>query len=148
MPTAPTPHLSATSRAFYEALGFETVYDRPEDGFARLRLGEAQIMLDQLGLGRDPEALSGADRRFGHGVNLQIEVAALAPVLAAVKTLGIAPKFGPETRWYRAGTEEIGQYQVWVADPDGYLLRFYEMLGRRPAGEPTADAADAPPERA
>lgn len=125
---------AAASAAFYRALGFETVYTRPEDGFVRLRLGAAEIMLDQLGIGRDPEALTPDDRPFGRGVNLQIEVAALAPVLAALETLGQPPQLGPETRWYRAGGQEIGQRQIWVTDPDGYLLRFCETLGTRPAG--------------
>lgn len=123
----------AASRAFYAALGFETVYERPEDGFVRLRLGDAEIMLDQLGLGRDPEALTAADRPFGRGLNLQIELPRLAPLLAALRALDRSPRLGPETRWYRAGHVEIGQRQVWVDDPDGYVLRFCELLGERPA---------------
>lgn len=131
------PELAVTdagaSTAFYHALGFATVYDRPEEGFVRLRLGTAEIMLDQLGLGRDPVALGPGDRPFGRGLNLQIEVPALAPILAALTRLGTPPRLGPETRWYRAVGDEIGQRQLWVDDPDGYLLRFCEPLGRRPA---------------
>lgn len=132
------PELAVTdlpaSLGFYRALGFETVYERSEEGFVRLRLGTADIMLDQLGIGRDPEMLGPCDRPFGRGVNLQVEVDRLEPLLAALDARGQIPRLGPETRWYRAGAEEIGQRQVWVDDPDGYLLRFCEMLGTRPAG--------------
>lgn len=123
----------AASTAFYRALGFETVYERPEEGFVRLRRGGAQVMLDQLGVGRDPAALTPGDRPFGRGVNLQIEVDRLAPLLAALRALNHVPRLGPENRWYRAGTVEIGQHQLWIEDPDGYLLRFSESLGTRPA---------------
>jgi hypothetical protein len=30
----------------------------------------------------------------------------------------------------------VGNRQFVVADPDGYLLRFHEALGTRPAAEP------------
>ena len=122
------------SLRFYRALGFEMVYDRPDEGFARMRLGGAEIMLDQLGHTRDPHRLGPGDRPFGRGVNVQIEVAALDPLLAALDSLGHTPRLGPETRRYRAGTQEIGQRQLWVEDPDGYLLRFCQFVDRRPEG--------------
>lgn len=37
-----------------------------------------------------------------------------------------------EERWYRPDAFEAGNRQFVVADPDGYLLRFFEDLGRRP----------------
>jgi hypothetical protein len=40
-----------------------------------------------------------------------------------------------ETRWYRIGRIERGNRQFVVADPDGYLLRFFEDLGERPGEE-------------
>ena len=38
-----------------------------------------------------------------------------------------------EERWYRVGAEARGNRQFWVQDPDGYLLRFFQDLGLRPA---------------
>ena len=39
------------SLAFYrDLLGFAVAYARPEEGFAFLQLGDAQLMLDQIGL--------------------------------------------------------------------------------------------------
>jgi hypothetical protein len=51
----------------------------------------------------------------------------------ALKEAGWPLFFGPEERCYRADTEEIGVHQFLVQDPDGYLLRFSQPLGRRPS---------------
>lgn len=92
-------------------------------------------MLDQLGLGRDFDpGLRPADRPFGRGLNLQIEVPAIAPLLAALAAAGHPLHLPPEDRWYRTGAVQRGNRQFVVADPDGYLLRFYHDLGTRPAG--------------
>jgi hypothetical protein len=36
-----------------------------------------------------------------------------------------------EERWYRRGDTRLGNHQFVVADPDGYLLRFFQDLGER-----------------
>lgn len=41
-----------------------------------------------------------------------------------------------EERWYRADDREVGNRQFILLDPDGYLLRFYQDLGRRPRLNP------------
>ena len=38
-----------------------------------------------------------------------------------------------EERWYRQDQTETGHRQFVVADPDGYLLRFFSSLATRPA---------------
>lgn len=122
------------SRQFYcETLGFACVYERPEEGFCYLRLGEAELMIDQIGVDRtfDGGHLP-AGYPFGKGLNLQIRVPSVAPLLDAL-ACDACPLFLPlEDRWYRIGDEEAGNRQFVVADPDGYLLRFFEDLGRRP----------------
>ena len=37
-----------------------------------------------------------------------------------------------EEKWYRRDGFEVGNRQILVQDPDGYLLRFTEDLGERP----------------
>jgi hypothetical protein len=69
---------------------------------------------------------------FGRGVNLQIRVADAAALLGRLAEAGSRPLIPLETRWYRAGRVELGNRQFVVADPDGYLLRFFEDLGDRP----------------
>ena len=131
------PELSVSdwraSRDFYcDLIGFSVRYDRPEEGFAFLVLGEAQLMIDQIGIGRDFDAGDGRlTRPFGRGLNLQIRVPALEPILARLRTAGISLYLEPEEKWYRQGTMEVGNRQFIVADPDGYLLRLFEDLGER-----------------
>jgi hypothetical protein len=38
-----------------------------------------------------------------------------------------------EEAWYRRKDVEVGNRQFLVQDPDGYLLRFFQDLGTRPA---------------
>jgi catechol 2,3-dioxygenase-like lactoylglutathione lyase family enzyme len=120
-------------RFYCDLLGFSVLYDRPEEGFAFLALGGARLMIDQIGVGRDFD-IPGAprERPFGRGVNLQTEVVALDPILDRLRAAGVALFLGPEERWYRSGDKELGQRQIIVADPDGYLLRLFEPLGERP----------------
>jgi catechol 2,3-dioxygenase-like lactoylglutathione lyase family enzyme len=118
------------SLGVYRLLGFEVAYDRPEERFAFLRLGGAQLMLYQIGVGRvlAPHGAS-LDRPLGRGVNLQIKVPAAAPLAASLEGAGLVLHTALEERWYRAGPIRHGVRQFVVADPDGYLLRLAEDLG-------------------
>lgn len=117
--------------AFYRDLcGFRVRYGRPEDGFAYLDLGGAQIMLEELG--RDAWLTGRLDPPFGRGLNLQIEVADVASLAGKLEAAGL-PLFRPlTTEWYRQDDVEHGQSQFLVQDPDGYLLRFVQPLATRP----------------
>ncbi|TKD12530.1 VOC family protein [Rhodobacter capsulatus] len=122
------------SKWFYcDVLGFDCVYERAEEGFCYLRLGEAEVMIDQIGRGRTFDAGHlPADYPFGKGLNVQIRVPSIAPLVEALASIK-HPLFLPvEDRWYRVDCEEVGNRQFVVADPDGYLLRFFEDLGSRP----------------
>lgn len=124
------PELSVTdiaaSRRFYcDILGFSVRYERADEGFAYLELGEAELMLDQLGAGRDWLTAS-LERPLGRGVNFQIEVSALAPILARVERAGLLLFTPTETKTYSVGSAHVTQHQFCVQDPDGYLLRFFE----------------------
>ena len=126
----------AASLAFYrDRLGFTVRYQRPEEGFAYLALGEAELMLDEIGKGRTfDNGHAPRSRPFGRGLNLQIRVADLTPLLATLRRHRIPLLLEPEEKWYRRDAVEDGQRQFVVADPDGYLLRFCKDLGQRPAG--------------
>jgi catechol 2,3-dioxygenase-like lactoylglutathione lyase family enzyme len=119
------------SMLFYvDVLGFDVAYQRPEDKFACLALGDAHLMLEQAGQGR--KFLNGAlERPFGRGMNLEIEVPNVLSLYAGVMTDG-APIYLPmEEQWYRVGNELAGRRQFIVEDPDGYLLRFSQDIGRK-----------------
>jgi catechol 2,3-dioxygenase-like lactoylglutathione lyase family enzyme len=122
-----------TSRTFYRDLvGFEVAYERPEDGFSFLALGTAQLMIDQIGIGRTFEIKDAPlERPFGRGMNLQILVPQVAPILKRLESAGVRLHLPLEEKWYRRDDHEVGNRQFVVADPDGYLLRLFEDLGER-----------------
>jgi catechol 2,3-dioxygenase-like lactoylglutathione lyase family enzyme len=111
-------------------LGFTVAYDRPAAGFAYLQRDGAQVMLCERNGNWDTGPL---ERPFGRGANFQIAVASIAPILAALAAAGW-PLFRPvQERWYRTGNVLGGSRELLVQVPDGYLLRFAESLGARPA---------------
>ena len=120
------------SIAFYCNLcGFRVRFARPEDGFVYLEQGRAQIMIEALS---EESWLTGQlAPPFGRGINLQIEVAEIEALQARLLAGGAALFRPLQTDWYRDGDIEHGQAQIMVQDPDGYLLRFMQPLGERPA---------------
>lgn len=111
-------------------LGFNILYDRAEEGFAYLARENASVMLEQLG--KDSWHVGEMSRPFGRGINLQIHVSAVQPMLDSLAKADWPLYLPLRERWYRAGDMESGQLQFLVQDPDGYLLRFAEDLGERP----------------
>ena len=111
-------------------LGFQVAYQRPDEGFAYLDLQGAQVMLEQINL--DEQWITGRlEAPLGRGINFQIEVAEVAPVIERLRHAGWPLFQACEDAWYRAGDVEVGQRQFLVQDPDGYLLRLGERLGER-----------------
>ena len=135
-PTHPAdlvPELSvrdlAASLAFWcGPCGFAVVFDRPEQGFACIQRGTARVMLDQLGTGRD-WVTAPLELPLGRGINLEIAVEDIAPILAALEAAGWPLFLGPEEKTYRVGEGSVTVRQFLVQDPDGYLLRFSEGIG-------------------
>lgn len=120
----------AESLDFYtRILGFSVLYDRPEEGFAYLSREGAEIMLEQQS---ESWSVGVLERPYGRGINIQIEVTSLAPILEALARRDVALFRPVEERWYRMGEVEGGNRQFLVQDPDGYLLRFFEDMGERP----------------
>ena len=111
-------------------IGFRIAYDRPEDRFAYLDMDGAQLMLEQPD---EPWLTGPLERPYGRGINLQIEVAAIAPLLERLAASAWPLFRPPRDDWYRSGDVLLGNRQFLVQCPDGYLLRFFEDLGERPA---------------
>ncbi len=123
----------ARSLAFWCGLvGFGVRYDRLEEGFAYLGLGDAAVMLDEHRAGSRSWLTRPFEPPLGNGMNLQIEVEGVTPILDRLAGAGWPLFMSAEDAWYRRGDQEIGQRQFIVADPDGYLLRLAEPLGLRP----------------
>ena len=70
---------------------------------------------------------------FGRGVNFQIEVERLDEPLGLLEAASYPLFVPPEENWYRQDSELHGNREFLVGDPDGYLLRFSEYLGTKPA---------------
>lgn len=123
--------IAESLRFWRDVCGFTVVFDRPEEGFAYLDLDGAQIMLDEIGKTRD-WVTGPLESPLGRGVNFQIRVPAMEPMLAALSRTDWPLFMEPEEKWYRTGEVETGVRQFLVQDPDGYLIRFSAYLGERP----------------
>ena len=133
------PELSVTdykaSRHFWcDLVGFSLRYERPEEGFGYLVLGNAHLMLDQINQGRT-WATGALEPPLGRGINFEVQVENLDTVLWRITNAGWPIFVDPEEKWYRAGDIEIGVRQFLVQDPDGYLLRLQQEIGERPVRE-------------
>ena len=131
------PELAVTdydvSKRFWcDLVGFSLRYERPEEGFGYLILGNAHLMLDQIGQGRT-WATGSLEVPLGRGINLEIQVENLDDALQRITEAGWPIFVEPEEQWYRAGEREIGVRQFLVQDPDGYLLRLQQEIGERRA---------------
>ncbi|MCK0198402.1 VOC family protein [Ancylobacter sp. 6x-1] len=122
----------AASLAFWRDLcGFSIAFARPEDGFAYIEREGAQLMLEEIGEGRQWRT-GPLEPPFGRGLNVMIGVSTLDPILAALAHASLPLYMAPEEKWYRVGERETGVRQFLVQDPDGYLIRFSRSLGMRP----------------
>ena len=121
---------------YIRVLGFSVRYARAEDRFAFLEREGAELMIEQT---IDPNRLFLAgplEAPFGRGMHLQIEVSDVAMLHRTAVGQRARILLELEERWYRRDDEEAGQRQFVVADPDGYVLRFFEDLGSRLSSKP------------
>lgn len=70
-------------------------------------------------------------RPFGRGINLQMRVDDIEPLLGSLNNAAWPLFEQPNEAWYRVGDRERGQREFLVQDPDGYVLRFAQDLGTR-----------------
>jgi catechol 2,3-dioxygenase-like lactoylglutathione lyase family enzyme len=117
----------ARSLAFYcGALGFSIVYQRPAERFAYIEREGAELMLEET-VGRT--WLAGPlEAPYGRGVNFQIEVADAAALRDTALAAGAPLIQDLEEKTYLRDDEPVRVRQCVVQDPDGYLLRFSELL--------------------
>lgn len=133
----------ATSLAFWrDMLGFAIAYSRPEQFFAYLERPEgAQAMLHQRA---DVWETGPLERPFGRGVMFQLYVSDLAAIETRIAAAGIQFHHGPREVWRRTGDRESGQREIFVLDPDGYLIMVAERLGERAISPVTAVISPQP----
>ena len=94
-------------RFWRDLCSFAVAFDRLDEGFAYLDLGGAQIMLEERGRGRN-WVTGPLEIPLGRGVNFQITVPAIEPILAALARAEWLLFMQPEQKWYRTGGVETG----------------------------------------
>ncbi len=123
-------------RFWIDGLGFTIAYQRPEQKFAYLERPEgAQIMLCQRHGGWETGPM---EKPFGRGVMFQVHVESTEPIQRALEALGIQLHAGPREVWRAWGDREGGNREIFVLDPNGYLIMMTEPLGERPLGASNA----------
>ena len=128
------PELSVSnlerSLAFYQLVGFKIEYERPENRFVFLSLGEIQFMLQEISK-NDKWDIAPLIYPFGNGINFQLEVENVEKIYEILKENNYDITFEMEENWYRQDNRLLGNKEFLVQDPDGYLIRFSEDLGEK-----------------
>lgn len=128
------PELSVSnleaSLKFYKTAGFIVEYDRPEDKFAFVSLGEIQFMLQELSPNGKWD-FGVPTYPFGNGINFQLEVPNVTKIYDDFLRNNYKIAFDLEENWYRQDDKLLGNKEFLIQDPDGYLLRFSEDLGEK-----------------
>jgi hypothetical protein len=68
---------------------------------------------------------------LGQGAMFQIYFHDIDPILDHLAARNWPIYLGPRQVWRRTGDRECGQQEVFVQDPDGYLLMLAESMGER-----------------
>ena len=144
VPELDVADLDETLTFYVGVIGFQVVFERPRQRFAYLVRERAELMVqDGNGPGRRFRTAP-LERPFGRGINLQVAVTSVDDLYEEVLAAGVeivAPieersydvdVIAPSGRWSRPGPTRAGNRQFVVADPDGYLLRFFTSLGSPP----------------
>jgi catechol 2,3-dioxygenase-like lactoylglutathione lyase family enzyme len=114
---------------YVDILGFHIEYRRTSPLFVYLNLESAQFMLEEFHGGA---WITGElAPPLGRGVNFQIEVSDLKPILDRLAAAKHKLYREPREEWYSTANGVKGQKEFLVQDPDGYLLRFAQYLGSR-----------------
>ena len=120
------PELSVSdikkSKDFYiNILGFKLEYERIEDKFAFISLGEAQIMSEEVNGYWNTDKL---EYPFGRGINFQLEVSNIEEIRDRLIRNDVNLFRDITISEYECSGELIVQKEFLVQDLDGYLLRF------------------------
>jgi catechol 2,3-dioxygenase-like lactoylglutathione lyase family enzyme len=126
-----------TSLHFYrDVVGFEVLFERPENRFAYMTFHGSELMIEE---DRPRVGISALwiieplDYPRGRGLNISIDCPDADALGSRLMGNGIDLRKPIEENWYRENQILHGERNFLVQDPDGYLLRFTQRLGTRPA---------------
>ena len=121
--------LDASIAFWRDILGFGIAYRRKEEKFVYLEHPEGQqIMLCQ----RHGRFETGPMQPpLGQGAMFQIYFEEINSILSNLAAQNWPIYLGPRDVWRKTGDRESGQREVFVQDPDGYLLMLAQTMGER-----------------
>lgn len=107
---------------FYQKLGFEIIYERPEEKFVFMSFEESQFMFEQI----HDDGWNIGEMRYplGQGVNFSIQVDKIECLYKKLKEKQLEFYRDLKTSYYRVNDVCIEQKEFLIQDPNGYLLRF------------------------
>ena len=127
---------------FYtKVLGFTVVQRRERSSHAYLEFEGAQVMLaswEQDGTWETAELA----KPFGRGLNFQILVEDAQDLYEKILANGINPFVEIYTKDYWRNDRMDKRLEFAVLDPDGYLLRFSQIISNRPIEQSDLDKLD------
>ena len=128
------PELSVSNfeknlKFYTEIIGFKVEYKRDESKFAMISFQGSQIMIEEI---NNNWSTSKLEYPFGRGINFQIAVDKIQPILDNLEKNNYPTFVEPKENWYRQNNQLLGNKEFLLKDPDGYLLRFAEDLGTQP----------------
>jgi catechol 2,3-dioxygenase-like lactoylglutathione lyase family enzyme len=125
--------LNASLAFWKDIIGFQIDFSRQEEKFVYLEHPEGQqIMLCE----RHGRFETGPMQPpLGQGAMFQIYFRQLNSVLANLIAQNWSIYLGPREVWRKTGDRESGQREVFVQDPDGYLLMLAQNIGERVLSE-------------
>lgn len=123
------------SLEFYtDILGFTVEYQRSDPSFAFLSYQGSQIMIQELDPNEDKAFITGTyEYPLGRGINFQINTDDVEQLAESLKSNNYPLRRDLQDSWYKKGNILSGCRQILVQDPDGYLLRFSQDIGVKPA---------------
>ncbi|WP_066892191.1 VOC family protein [Clostridium nigeriense] len=121
IPELSVNNIEESKRFYIDILGFKLEYERIEDKFAFLSLGDIQIMIEEVNGYWNTGELK---YPFGRGINFQMEVPSVEEIRKNLVKNNIELFRDITISEYECNGEIILQKEFLVQDLNGYLLRF------------------------
>jgi catechol 2,3-dioxygenase-like lactoylglutathione lyase family enzyme len=119
---------------YHNILGFKIEYQRDNPPFAFLSYQGSNVMIQELDPNEDKAFITGNfEYPFGRGINFQIDTENVQRLNDSLNGRNYPLRRPIQDSWYKVGNVLRGCRQILVQDPDGYLLRFSQGIGEKPA---------------
>jgi len=124
--------LNASLAFWKDILGFAIAFSRQEERFVYLEHPEGQQIMLCHRHGRFETGPM--EHPLGQGAMFQIYFQSIDSIMTNLIARNWPIYLGPREIWRRTGDRESGQREVFIQDPDGYLLMLAHNIGERTAG--------------